>query len=35
MWILILEIIIGVAAYFIMKNLLTKTYNADFIKSVK
>ncbi len=35
MWILILEIIIGVAAYFIMKSLLTKTYNADFIKSVK
>ena len=35
MWILILEIIIGVAGYFIMKSLLTKTYNADFIKSVK
>ena len=35
MWVLILEIIIGVVAYFIMKGQLVKIYSADFVKSVK
>lgn len=35
MWVLILEIIIGVVAYFIMKSQLVKIYSADFVKSVK
>ena len=35
MWIIILEAIIGVAAYFIMRSQLAKSYPIDFIKSVK
>lgn len=33
MWVLILEIIIGVVAYFIMKGQLVKIYSADFVKA--
>lgn len=35
MWILILEIIIGLVAYFIMKGQLKKVYDVSFIKRVR